>query len=254
MHNCAAIGLSASTLLATSAMASQVTYRFTTTVQTVNSAAPGFPASLAGVTVGSPVTGRVTYEGTSPSAANSFPLPYSLATYYPLNNSAVTLTINGVTLSTWTGPHVAFVWNNELIGGAIQNDGLLFNNLAQPGSIMYRVGNLGLATSTLANEALPTTNLTGGYVLEMWTSGGSAPWIRTVGWSGFTLAPPCPADISPSPPNGSVNVDDLLSVINSWGVCGNPTNCPADIWPAGGNDIVNLDDLLAVINGWGGCP
>jgi len=68
----------------------------------------------------------------------------------------------------------------------------------------------------------------------------------------------CPADLAPEDlPNGTVNVDDLLAVINAWGPCGNPTNCPADIAPAGppvGNDVVNVDDLLAVINGWGACP
>jgi len=68
-------------------------------------------------------------------------------------------------------------------------------------------------------------------------------------------APLCPADISPSGmPNGIVNVDDLLAIINAWGACANPNNCPADIAPAGGNDIVNVDDLLAVINAWGACP
>jgi len=74
---------------------------------------------------------------------------------------------------------------------------------------------------------------------------------------------PCVADLAPpgSPPgtpagDGTVNVDDLLAVINAWGPCTNPTpgNCPADIAPVGGNDLVNVDDLLAVINAWGACP
>jgi len=71
------------------------------------------------------------------------------------------------------------------------------------------------------------------------------------------IPPACPADIAPAGGNGSVNVDDLLAVINAWGACGDPNNCPADIAPIGppqGNDVVNVDDLLAVINGWGFCP
>ena len=53
--------------------------------------------------------------------------------------------------------------------------------------------------------------------------------------------------------NGTVNVSDLLAVINGWGTCANPCPpyCGADI-----NDdcIINVSDLLAVINGWGACP
>ena len=33
-----------------------------------------------------------------------------------------------------------------------------------------------------------------------------------------------------------------------------PTPCPADIAPPGGNGTVNVNDLLAVINAWGACP
>lgn len=58
-------------------------------------------------------------------------------------------------------------------------------------------------------------------------------------------AQPCPADIDAS---GSVDVTDLLAVINSWGPC---PGCPADTDNSGTVDVV---DLLAVINGWGPCP
>ena len=70
---------------------------------------------------------------------------------------------------------------------------------------------------------------------------GSA-WF--VSWS-------CSADIIGC--DGSVDVDDLLAVINAWGSCGDPNDCAADIAPAGGDDVVDVDDLLVVINGWGGC-
>jgi len=84
--------------------------------------------------------------------------------------------------------------------------------------------------------------------------GGAAAFTFNVTGQPIT----CLADIAPiGSPNGSVNVDDLLAVINAWGPCANPNACPADIAPAGppiGNDVVNVDDLLAVINGWGACP
>ncbi len=57
----------------------------------------------------------------------------------------------------------------------------------------------------------------------------------------------CPADISPPGGNGSVNVGDLLAVINSWGAAGGAADINHD-------GIVNVIDLLAVINAWGPCP
>jgi hypothetical protein len=57
----------------------------------------------------------------------------------------------------------------------------------------------------------------------------------------------CVSDITG---NSTVDVDDLLAVINSWGAC---AGCPADIVPPGGNGAVDTDDLLAVINAWGAC-
>lgn len=52
--------------------------------------------------------------------------------------------------------------------------------------------------------------------------------------------------------DGTVNVDDMLNVINAWGPCpAPPAGCAADVAPSGGNGVVNVDDLLAVINNWG---
>jgi hypothetical protein len=45
--------------------------------------------------------------------------------------------------------------------------------------------------------------------------------------------------------DGTVNVNDLLAVINAWGPCASP--CPADLNSDG---AVNVDDLLIVINNW----
>jgi hypothetical protein len=55
--------------------------------------------------------------------------------------------------------------------------------------------------------------------------------------------------VKPGDVNGDqlVNVDDLLGVINAWGVCSNPQNCPQDVTC---NNAIDIDDLLAVINNW----
>src|SRR5207247_6398177 len=59
----------------------------------------------------------------------------------------------------------------------------------------------------------------------------------------------CVADIIA---DGFVNIDDLLAVINGWGVCVScPPYCSGD---ANQDCAVNIDDLLVVINGWGPCP
>lgn len=54
----------------------------------------------------------------------------------------------------------------------------------------------------------------------------------------------CPGDITG---NHIANVEDLLTVINSWGPC---SGCDADV---SGNNMVNVDDLLDVLNNWGPC-
>lgn len=61
----------------------------------------------------------------------------------------------------------------------------------------------------------------------------------------------CPADIVQT---GTVNSDDLIAVISSWGTCPSPANCPADVVPPARDGLVNTDDLLLVITSWGACP
>ncbi len=58
----------------------------------------------------------------------------------------------------------------------------------------------------------------------------------------------CPGDVIP---DGFVNVDDLVTVILSWGPCpGFPFVCAADL---DGNRVVDVDDLVTVILNWGPC-
>jgi len=63
-----------------------------------------------------------------------------------------------------------------------------------------------------------------------------------LGFQGTTF---CAGDI-----NGDdmVNVIDLLTVINAWGIC---DGCNADINEDG---YVNVTDLLVIVDSWGVCP
>ena len=61
---------------------------------------------------------------------------------------------------------------------------------------------------------------------------------------------PCNADVNDS---GMVNVDDLLAIIQDWGMVGEGGKRPAgDCAPLPlGDCMVNVDDLLSVIASWG---
>ena len=61
----------------------------------------------------------------------------------------------------------------------------------------------------------------------------------------------CPADLAPLvSPDGQVDVDDFLAIINGWGQCPQSEPCASDINNDGNVDV---DDLLFVINHWGAC-
>jgi hypothetical protein len=64
------------------------------------------------------------------------------------------------------------------------------------------------------------------------------------------LAALCTGDVAPAgSPNGNVDVDDILVVMNGWGLCGTSL-CWADVNDDG---EVDVDDLLEVIAQWGMC-
>lgn len=66
----------------------------------------------------------------------------------------------------------------------------------------------------------------------------------------------CPGDVAPLGGNGVVDIDDLVTVITTWGQSGLP-NGPrprGDTAPgANGDCLVNIDDLVQVITTWGNC-
>jgi hypothetical protein len=57
----------------------------------------------------------------------------------------------------------------------------------------------------------------------------------------------CHGDLAP---DGNIDVDDLLIVVNQWGDC---PGCPEDVAPAGGDGVVDVTDLLYLIMNWGTC-
>jgi len=73
------------------------------------------------------------------------------------------------------------------------------------------------------------------------------PWAIDGGfWAGgIVAAPPCPEDLDGS---GTVDFNDLLSVLNAFGTC---AGCPEDL---DGNGTVDFNDLLTVLNAFGPCP
>jgi hypothetical protein len=94
----------------------------------------------------------------------------------------------------------------------------------------------GQATDCNGNTILDTCDLTAGTSVDL----------------NFNLIPDdcesfAPGDIDG---NGIVDVDDLLHVIDAWGLCRTGVACPADMAPTEGNGLVDIDDLLVVIDNW----
>lgn len=161
-----------------SAQAALVNYSFTGGVTSVNPGAPGFPASLLGVSVGDEISGVLTYDASSPSVSNPFGGVYSNATYYPLGDFNFSATIGGMTLDSWAGQGTAFVWNDEATVAGCCNDGLIFTNLAPPLGTQFQLGNLLLPTGFLSSDALPDQSLPGSYSFTLGLTGNVDFWVR----------------------------------------------------------------------------
>jgi CxxC motif-containing protein (DUF1111 family) len=74
--------------------------------------------------------------------------------------------------------------------------------------------------------------------------------VADVDNNGFADAcePTCDGDVNGT---GSVDIQDLLSVVNQWGACAAlPASCSGD---ADFDGVVNVTDLLATIAAWGAC-
>ncbi len=71
----------------------------------------------------------------------------------------------------------------------------------------------------------------------------AALMTRDLQWH-LDVAQPCPAD---QDGNGTVDVNDLLAIVDAWGTSG-PTG------DVDGDGIVGANDLLEALAGWGACP
>ena len=177
-------------------------------------------------------------------------------------------------IARWDGAQ----WHD--VGGGANNtiwDLKVFNDGS--GEALYAVGVFtsigGVAANRIAKwngaswSAVPGTGPGTGADTTVFTAltfddgSGPALWIggsftsvesmvanRIARYDGCDVPQCVPADIDC---NGAVNVQDLLTVINSWGACASPPQpCPADIAPApDGDSTINVLDLLMVINNWG---
>jgi hypothetical protein len=154
-----------------------VTYEFTTKVSSIDVTASGFPASLSGVSVNDPITGRIQYEANSPAAANTTSGVFQLATYYPLTNVSVSINVAGAVFNTWNGTISAFVWNNDPTSTSPPGvyDGLLFVNITSPNDTRFKIGNLILSANTFSDESLPKALVTGFQTVELGTP--NSTWL-----------------------------------------------------------------------------
>jgi hypothetical protein len=101
-------------------------------------------------------------------------------------------------------------------------------------------------------ELKPLTNAPADFTLMTATVVNDNGWIAGYGYGGggmyksYVLKPIAPQEVAgDADGNGIVNVDDLLAVVNAWGICAAP--CAADLTDDGDVDV---DDLLMVINNW----
>ena len=90
-------------------------------------------------------------------------------------------------------------------------------------------------------DLMGTRVIAGSYVND--TSAGSNAGAAYI-FDLEPLPPTCHGDING---DASVDIEDLLAVLNEWNC---DTLCSSDV---DGNGAVNIDDLLDVVDAWGYC-
>lgn len=139
---------------------------------------------------------------------------------------------------------------SAIAAGDVDGDGDLdlvtANILSDTLSLLLNTGNGSFATAV----TLPAGDAPGSTVMGDVDGNGSTD-IVAANIFGGTVAVlrndcgiVCPADIDGS---GSVGIEDILSVLASWGSC---SGCDADL---DGNGQIDLSDLLQVLAAWGAC-
>jgi trimeric autotransporter adhesin len=151
------------------------------------------------------------------------------------NSCGGTMTLTVTPAAGYTG--LSFAWQKD---GAPMSNGITPYGTTISGATTATLTLSSINTHDQASYTCVVSNGCGSA-----TSGAISPSVSGCPVCGDTNA------------DGNVNVDDLLDVINGWGLCpAFPAPCPGDVAPPGGDGIVNVDDLLGVINTWagtGGC-
>jgi hypothetical protein len=104
-----------------------------------------------------------------------------------------------------------------------------------------------LACLSATAGAFATMTAHGAAGQQLWLRLGGLGGQQGIGSFDITYACTCPADCA-QPPDGSVNVSDLLALLAQW-----PPQTPAgcDINMDG---VVDITDLLLLLAAWGSCP
>ena len=182
-------------IVTTYAHGATITYNFSTTVVSVDNAAPNFPTSLNSVMVGDAITGSLVYDTASPVIPNTV-VPGSLrpnATTYDLNGFSFSVNIGGVDFSNpWPGiANAAFVWDNDSPAG-LGYDGLLYTNVG-PLDPQFQIGRINMGSSTFTDESLPAGDIASSMTFTLGSGGNSQYWIQG---GQFELQPvPVPAAV-----------------------------------------------------------
>jgi V8-like Glu-specific endopeptidase len=144
-------------------------------------------------------------------------------------------------LNESTGEAIGIHTNGGCGGGGGNNWGCGINN----SGLQYALANpLGVCVPNITGACCIGTSICID-IPESNCNAGGGTWLgpNTVCADGECKSPSCEADIDG---NGSVDVGDLLAVIDAWG----QVDSPADINSDG---VVNVSDLLIVIRNWGEC-
>ncbi|MCH2140602.1 MAG: hypothetical protein MK100_06155 [Phycisphaerales bacterium] len=142
--------------------------------------------------------------------------------------------LNELACAAWigaqnTGPGMIYA-------AAIDPEGTLPWNTLGPA----RLGTPNIDRSDLSSAA------SNGQGIVVWVDardGSDRAYAQNINSNGTLGGAPCTGDISG---DGTVGVDDILSVIESWG----SADAAADL---DGNGIVDTNDLLIILAGWGPC-
>jgi hypothetical protein len=176
--------MAALALLPALAGAQTLQYRIDGTVNLTSPSTAGFPAELAGLTLGSPVTLLMTFDrgATSPGTSPIGTAPYIDATYYSMASATVTLLGGTAPIDLSQGTEGLWVFNDDVMFGSGPQDGLIMQNVAPAGTLGYLVSTGVLPTTTWADEAVPETTRNIGLVFGLTRLGVSGVFFRAQGF------------------------------------------------------------------------